>query len=100
MRDLLARLDGWRGERSRREPSYVQRLTRSVIYGEGMRVRDHIPEEPSSRRRLSAWLQEKLDLLHATLRAHCRGQVGGPAIGVAAAADHRSASPHTWFRLF
>jgi ATP-dependent Clp protease protease subunit len=65
-----------------------------------MRVRDHIPDEPSSRRRLSAWLQEKLDLLHATLRAHCRGQVGGPAIGVAAAADDRSASPHTRFRLF
>src|SRR6266436_7958657 len=129
---------------------------RSVIYGEGVRVRDHIPDEPSSRRRLSAWLQERLferrillvtgrldddlaaeaaaavmtldaigdepidlhldspggtlesafvlidtlDLLHATLRAHCRGQVGGPAIGVAAAADHRSASPHTRFRLF
>src|SRR5258705_7228508 len=121
-----------------------------------MSVRAATPEEPSSRRRLSAWLQEKLferrivlltgrldadlaaeaaaalmtldaighepielhldspdgtleaafvlidaiDLLHATLRAHCRGQVGGPAIGVAAAADHRSASPHTRFRLF
>ena len=119
-------------------------------------MRDSIPDEPSSRRRLSAWLQEKLferrivlvtgrldpdlaaeaaaalmtldaagdepielhldspdgtleaafvlidtlDLLHATLRARCRGQVGGPAIGVAAAADHRSASPHTRFRLF
>ena len=44
-------------------------------------------------------LIDTLDLLHATLRAHCRGQVGGPAIGVAAAADHRSASPHTRFRL-
>jgi len=121
-----------------------------------MSVRGATPEEPSSRRRLSAWLQEKLferrivlvtgrldadlaaeaaaalitldaigdepielhldspdgtlasafvlidtiDLLHATLRAHCRGQVGGPTIGVAAAADHRSASPHTRFRLF
>jgi len=121
-----------------------------------MRVRGSIPDEPSSRRRLSAWLQEKLferrivlvtgrldeglaaeaaaavmtldvlgdepidlhldspggtleaafglidtlDRLHATLRAHCRGQVGGPAIGVAAAADHRSAAPHTRFRLF
>src|SRR5258706_3501620 len=121
-----------------------------------MSVRAATPEEPSSRRRLSAWLQEKLferrivlltgrldadlaaeaaaalmtldaigdepielhldspdgtleaafvlidaiDLLHATLRAHCRGQVGGPAIGVAAAADHRSASPHIRFRLF
>ncbi len=119
-------------------------------------MRGNIPYEPSSRRRLSAWLQEKLferrivlvtgrldddlaaeaaaavmtldaigdepielhldspdgtlesafvlidtiDLLHATLLAHCRGQVGGPAIGVAAAADHRSASPHTRFRLF
>jgi ATP-dependent Clp protease protease subunit len=112
--------------------------------------------EPSSRRRLSAWLQEKLferrivlvtgrldadlaaeasaavmtldaigdepielhldspdgtlesafvlidtlDLLRATLRVHCRGQVGGPAIGVAAAAAHRSATLHTRFRLF
>ena len=118
-------------------------------------MRGNIPYDPSSRRRLPAWLQEKLferrivlvtgwldadlaaeaaalmtldaagdepielhldspdgtlasafvlidtlDLLHATVRAHCRGQVGGPAIGVAAAADHRSASPHTRFRLF
>ena len=45
-------------------------------------------------------LIDTIDLLHATLLAHCRGQVGGPAIGVAAAADHRSASPHTRFRLF
>jgi len=45
-------------------------------------------------------LIDTLDRLRATLRAHCRGQVGGPAIGVAAAADHRSASPHTRFRLF
>jgi len=120
-----------------------------------MSVRGATPEEPSSQRRLSAWLQEKLferrivlvtgrldadlaaeaaalmaldaigdepielhldspdgtlesafvlidtlDRLRATLRAHCRGQVGGPAIGVAADADHRSASPHTRFRLF
>src|SRR2546421_7779136 len=36
---------------------------------------------------------------HAAVRVHCQGQVGGPAIGVAAAADHRSASPHTTFRL-
>ena len=121
-----------------------------------MSVRAATPEEPSSRRRLSAWLQEKLferrivlltgrldadlaaeaaaalmtldaigdepielhldspdgtleaafvlidtlDPLRARVRAHCRGQVGGPAVGVAAAADHRSASPHTRFRLF
>lgn len=40
-----------------------------------------------------------VDLLHAPVHAHCRGQVGGPAIGVVAVADHRSASPHTRFRL-
>jgi ATP-dependent Clp protease, protease subunit len=44
-------------------------------------------------------LIDTLDLLHATLRAHCRGQVGGPTIGVLTAAEHRSASPHTRFRL-
>lgn len=120
-----------------------------------MSVRGSIPDEPSSRRPFSAWLQEKLferrivlvtgrrdndlaaeaaaavmtldatgdepielhldspdgtlesafvlidtlDLLHATLRAHYCGHVGGPAIGVAAAADRRPASPHTRFRL-
>lgn len=120
-----------------------------------MSLADRTPE-PSSRRRLSAWLQERLferrtvlvtgrldadiaadaaaalmtldaigeepidlhldspdgtlesafvlidtaDLLRTTLRVHCRGQVGGPALGVVVAADHRSASPHTRFRLF
>jgi ATP-dependent Clp protease protease subunit len=44
-------------------------------------------------------LIDTVDVLHTTLRAHCRGQVGGPAIGVLAAADHRSAAPHTRFRL-
>lgn len=44
-------------------------------------------------------LIDTIDLLRATLRAHCRGQVGGPVIGVAAAAGHRSAAPHTRFRL-
>jgi ATP-dependent Clp protease protease subunit len=44
-------------------------------------------------------LIDTVNLLHTTLRAHCRGQVGGPAIGVLAAADHRSAGPHTRFRL-
>ncbi len=131
-------------------------MAQGLLYAERVSVRGNIPYEPSSLRRLSAWLQEKLferrivlvtgrldadlaagaaaalitldaigdepielhldspdgtlesafvlidtiDLLHATLLAHCRGQVGGPAIGVAAAADHRSASPHTRFRLF
>jgi ATP-dependent Clp protease, protease subunit len=44
-------------------------------------------------------LIDVLDLLHATVRGHCHGQVGGPAIGVVAVADHRSASPHATFRL-
>jgi ATP-dependent Clp protease protease subunit len=44
-------------------------------------------------------LIDTLDLLRATLRVRCRGQVGGPAIGVVAAADHRAAAPHTRFRL-
>lgn len=44
-------------------------------------------------------LVDTLSLLHAPVRVHCRGQVGGPAIGVVAAADHRSAFPHTRFRL-
>jgi ATP-dependent Clp protease, protease subunit len=44
-------------------------------------------------------LIDTIDLLRATLRAHSRGQVGGPVIGVAAAAGHRSAAPHTRFRL-
>jgi ATP-dependent Clp protease, protease subunit len=44
-------------------------------------------------------LIDTLDLAHATVRVHCRGQVGGPAIGVVAAADRRAASPYTRFRL-
>jgi ATP-dependent Clp protease protease subunit len=44
-------------------------------------------------------LIDVVDAVHATVRMHCQGQVGGPAIGVAAAADQRSASPHTTFRL-
>ena len=44
-------------------------------------------------------LIDVLDAARATVRVHCQGQVGGPAVGVAAAADHRSASPHTTFRL-
>lgn len=44
-------------------------------------------------------LIDTLNLLHATVRVHCRGQVCGPALGVVAAADRRFASPHTRFRL-
>jgi ATP-dependent Clp protease, protease subunit len=44
-------------------------------------------------------LIDALDVLRAPVRAHCRGQIGGPVIGVVAAARQRSASPHTRFRL-
>lgn len=44
-------------------------------------------------------LIDTLDLLHAPVRAHCRGQAGGPALGVVAVAAQRSASPHASFRL-
>ena len=44
-------------------------------------------------------LIDTLDQLRASVYARCRGQVGGPAIGVAAAADHRSATAHTRFHL-
>jgi ATP-dependent Clp protease protease subunit len=44
-------------------------------------------------------LIDAIDRLRATLRVQCRGQVGGPAIGVVAAADHRTAAPHARFRL-
>ena len=44
-------------------------------------------------------LIDTLDLLRAMLRVQCRGQVGGPAIGVVAAADHRAAAPHARFHL-
>ena len=37
--------------------------------------------------------------LRATLRVRCRAQVGGPVIGVVAAADHRAAAPHARFHL-
>ena len=40
-----------------------------------------------------------VDAAHATVRVHGQGQVGGPAVGVIAAGDRRSASPHTTFRL-
>ena len=44
-------------------------------------------------------LMDTLDGLRAPVRAHCRGQAGGPAVGVVAVAGHRSAAPHARFRL-
>lgn len=42
---------------------------------------------------------DTLGALHAPVRVHCRGQVGGPAIGIVAEAGRRVAFPHTRFRL-
>jgi ATP-dependent Clp protease protease subunit len=39
------------------------------------------------------------DSLRAPVRVHCRGRVGGAAVGVVAVAGHRAASPHARFRL-
>lgn len=44
-------------------------------------------------------LIDVIDAAHAPIRLRCQGQVAGPAIGVLAAADQRSASAHTTFRL-
>jgi ATP-dependent Clp protease, protease subunit len=44
-------------------------------------------------------LIDTLELLRGVVRVQCRGQVGGPAIGVVAAADHRTAAPHARFHL-
>jgi ATP-dependent Clp protease protease subunit len=42
---------------------------------------------------------DTLDLVRARVHAHCRGRAGGPAVGVIAVADRRTASPHAGFRL-
>jgi ATP-dependent Clp protease protease subunit len=44
-------------------------------------------------------LIDTAETLCSMLRVLCRGQIGGPAIGVISAADHRVAAPHTRFHL-
>jgi ATP-dependent Clp protease protease subunit len=44
-------------------------------------------------------LMDVIDAARAAVRAHCRGKVSGPAVGVVVSADHASAAPHTIFRL-
>jgi ATP-dependent Clp protease protease subunit len=44
-------------------------------------------------------VMDTIDGLRATVRALCRGRVGGPAVGIVAAASHRVAFPTTQFRL-
>jgi ATP-dependent Clp protease protease subunit len=54
---------------------------------------------PDSTLEAAFMLIDVIDLLQAPVRAHCRGQAGGPAVGVVALAPHRSAAPHATFRL-
>ena len=42
---------------------------------------------------------DALDGLGSPVRVLCRGEVGGPALGIVAAGAHRSATPHARFRL-
>lgn len=44
-------------------------------------------------------VMDAIDALRSPVRALCRGQVGGPALGIVAAAAHRSATAHARFRL-
>jgi ATP-dependent Clp protease protease subunit len=44
-------------------------------------------------------LIDTADSLRSPLRILCRGEVGGPSIGVIAAGDHRAATPHARFHL-
>ena len=44
-------------------------------------------------------LIDTAETLRSALRVLCRGRIGGPAIGVIAAADHRAAAPRTRFHL-
>jgi ATP-dependent Clp protease, protease subunit len=44
-------------------------------------------------------LIDAVTALRAMLRVRCRAQVGGPVVGVVAAADHRAAAPHARFHL-
>jgi ATP-dependent Clp protease, protease subunit len=44
-------------------------------------------------------LADTADTLRAELSVLCRGQIGGSAIAVVSAADHRTAAPHTRFHL-
>lgn len=44
-------------------------------------------------------LIDTADSLRSALRVLCRGQVGGPAIGLVAAAERRAATPHARFHL-
>jgi ATP-dependent Clp protease protease subunit len=56
-------------------------------------------DSPDSALGAAFLLIDTADTLRSALRVSCRGQVGGPVIGVVAAADHRTAAPHARFHL-
>jgi ATP-dependent Clp protease protease subunit len=56
-------------------------------------------DSPDSELGAAFVLIDVADTLRSTLRVLCRSQVGGPAIGMLAAADQRAAAPHARFHL-
>ena len=56
-------------------------------------------DSPGGSLRAAFILVDTADALRSELRVLCRGQVGGAAIAVISAADHRVAAPHTRFHL-
>lgn len=57
-------------------------------------------DSPDGALRAAFVLIDTVDTLRSTLRVICRGETGGPPIGVVAAADQRAATPHARFHLF
>jgi ATP-dependent Clp protease protease subunit len=56
-------------------------------------------DSPDGGLRAAFVLMDTADMLRSPLRVLCRGQIGGPPIGVIATADHCAAAPHTQFHL-
>jgi ATP-dependent Clp protease protease subunit len=48
---------------------------------------------------LALTLMDVIELLGVPVRAHCMGQVGGPAVGVLSVCSHRASMPSTRFSL-
>lgn len=57
------------------------------------------PNSPGGTLEAAFVLIDTIGLLRARVSVYCHGLVGGSAIGVVAAADHRVAAAHTRFRL-
>ena len=70
-----------------------------ALDGTGERPIDLHLDSPDGALEAAFVLMDTADMLRSTLRVLCRGQVGGPAMGVVAVADHRAAVPHARFHL-